>query len=288
MTVVWGAALAAGILLVLSPWMWPAREADAEPAGEDRSGGLERLAAAAGLPRLSSAALIGSCAAAGSVAAAIAWLITGLPILALLGAVVGGAVPVAYLRGRRAARVRGRRTLWPDVCDLVIASVRAGMSLPDAVATLSTSAPEALRPAFAGFARDLAASGHFDSSARRLKDELSDPVGDRIVETLRMARQVGGTELVPVLRALSASVRADAALRAEVESRQSWIRGAAVLGVVAPWIILGLLVLRPEGAKAYATPEGVALIIAGALTSFVAYRLMLRIGRLPEPRRWFG
>ena len=64
-----------------------------------------------------------------------------------------------------------------------------------------------------------------------------------------MARQVGGTELTPVLRALAASVRADASLRAEVESRQSWIRGAAVLGVAAPWVILALLALRPEGAQ---------------------------------------
>ena len=110
----------------------------------------------------------------------------------------------------------------------------------------------------------------------------------RIVETLRMARQVGGTELPGVLRALSASVRTEAALRAEVEARQSWIRGAAVLGVAAPWVILVLLSMRPEGAAAYSSPEGVALILAGAAVSVVAYRVMLRIGRLPEPRRWFG
>jgi tight adherence protein B len=103
-----------------------------------------------------------------------------------------------------------------------------------------------------------------------------------------MARQVGGTELTAVLRALATSVRADAALRAEVESRQSWIRGAAVLGVAAPWVILALLAMRPEGAKAYGSAEGIALILAGAAVSFVAYRVMIRLGRLPEPRRWFG
>ena len=183
---------------------------------------------------------------------------------------------------------KARRGLWPDICDLLIASVRAGMSLPDAVASLSSSAPASLRPAFASFEADLAASGHFDSSAERLKTALADPTADRIIETLRMARQVGGTELTPVLRALAASVRADAALRAEVEARQSWIRGAAVLGVVAPWVILAMLALRPEGAKAYGSPEGVVLILAGAAVSFVAFRVMIRIGRLPEPRRWFG
>src|SRR3546814_9066123 len=61
-----------------------------------------------------------------------------------------------------------------------------------------------------------------------------------------------------------------------------------VRSVVAPWVILVLLALRPEGADAYASPEGVGLILAGGVVSVVAFRLMLRIGRLPEPRRWFG
>ncbi len=222
------------------------------------------------------------------VAAAIAWLVTALPAFVAVAAIAAAAAPTVWLRGRALRLRRSRRALWPDVCDLLVASVRAGLSLPDAVASLSASAPPALRPAFALFAGDIAASGHFDSSVLRLKAALADPIADRIVETLRMARQVGGTELPGVLRALSASGRTEAALRAEVEARQSWIRGAAVLGVAAPWVILVLLSMRPEGAAAYSSPEGVALILAGAAVSVVAYRVMLRIGRLPEPRRWFG
>jgi tight adherence protein B len=163
-----------------------------------------------------------------------------------------------------------------------------GLSLPDAVAGLAESAPHSVRPAFAVFARDLHSTGRFETSLDRLKAALADPIADRIIETLRMARQVGGTELTGVLRALSSSVRADAALRGEVEARQSWIRGAAVLGAVAPWVILGLLVMRPEGRDAYASPEGVIVIMVGAVVSLLAYRVMLRIGRLPEPERWFG
>src|SRR5690606_260039 len=121
--------------------------------------------------------------------------------------------PIAYLRARRLRLRKSRRQLWPDVCDLLVASIRVGMSLPDAVSSLSDSAPAMVRPAFAVFARDLQATGRFETSLDRLKASLADPVGDRILETLRMARQVGGTELTAVLRALSASVRADAALR---------------------------------------------------------------------------
>jgi len=284
-TYVLGATLAAGILLVVSPWVWP-RRVTATPAEESAIG--RRLLDTAGYAHVPTRVLALVTTPAAAVAASAAWLFIPVPVLALLGGIAGAGAPILWLRARRHRLLRSRRGLWPDVCDLLIASVRAGMSLPDAVTSLAVSAPATLRPAFVGFARDVAASGHFDSSVNRVKAVLADPIADRILETLRMARQVGGTELVPVLRALAASVRADTTLRAEVEARQSWIRGAAVLGVVAPWAILALLAMRPEGAKAYNSPEGVALVVVGAIVSFVAYRIMVRIGRLPEPRRWFG
>ncbi|MCV0335652.1 type II secretion system F family protein [Microbacterium sp.] len=285
MTVFVGALLAAGVLLCLSPWMWPRSDA-AEVA--TRRGRLVRLIEEAGFDRLSRRALLVIVTAAGLIAASVAWLLTGIAVLALLAGVAGAVAPIVLLRGRRARLRRLRRQLWPDVCDLLIAAIRVGLSLPDAVASLAESAPKTLRPAFVVFARDLRASGRFETSLDRLKSTLADPIGDRIAETLRMARQVGGTELISVLRALSSSVRADAALRGEVEARQSWIRGAAVLGAIAPWVIMGLLVLRPEGAAAYGTPEGMLVICLGAAVSVVAFHIMVRIGRLPEPRRWFG
>ena len=285
MTLVLGALLAGGMLLVAAPWLWPSGQPVVAP---EPDGALLRLLESAGFasvrPRV--VVLLGGVLAA--LAAAAVWLVTAVPVLSVIAGVAAAAAPLVWLRARRTRLLRTRRALWPDVCDLLIASVRAGMSLPDAVASLAFSAPPPLRPAFAAFGSDMAASGHFDSSATRLKTALSDPVADRIIETLRMARQVGGTELTVVLRALAGSVRADAALRGEVEAKQSWIRGAAVLGVVAPWVILVLLALRPEGSRAYASGEGVGLILAGAVVSVVAFRVMLRIGRLPEPRRWFG
>lgn len=285
MTVLLGALLAAGVLLCSSPWMWPKTDGVVQTARESRS---RRLLEEAGMDAVAPRTLIAAMLAAALVLAAVVWLLTGIPVLSLLAALAAAAAPVMWLRARRMRLRRLRRQLWPDVCDLLIAAIRVGLSLPDAVASLAESSPTMLRPAFQVFARDLRATGRFETSLDRLKSSLADPIGDRIVETLRMARQVGGTELIAVLRALSSSVRADAALRGEVEARQSWIRGAAVLGAVAPWVVLGLLVMRPEGASAYGTPEGVAVICVGAAVSVIAFRIMVRIGRLPEPRRWFG
>lgn len=286
MTLLLGAALAAGLLLCASPWLWPARgRVERQERRDDR---LTRLMDEAGLASVERHRVIAVMLVLALLAAAVAWLITGIPVLAVLAALAAGAAPIAFLRARRLRLLKARRQMWPDVCDLLVAAIRVGLSLPDAVASLADSAPAAVRPAFVVFARDLRATGRFETSIDRLKTTLADPIADRIIEALKMARQVGGTELTSVLRALSSSVRADATLRGEVEAKQSWIRGAAVLGVVAPWVILALLALRPEGAQAYASPEGVMVIIGGAIVSVIAFRIMIRIGRLPEPRRWFA
>lgn len=286
MTLLVGAMLAAGMLLCVSPWLWPRREKqEIAPA---RSGWLSRLIDEAGFAAIEQRVVVAVIVAVALVAASAVWLFTAIPVLAAIAGLAAASAPIAFLRSRKLRLLKARRQLWPDVCDLLIASIRVGLSLPDAVASLADSAPSMVRPAFAVFARDLHATGRFESSVDRLKQTLADPIADRIVESLKMARQVGGTELTGVLRALSSSVRADAALRGEVEARQSWIRGAAVLGVVAPWVILLLLAMRPEGAQAYASAEGVLVICGGAVVSVIAFRVMVRIGRLPEPRRWFA
>jgi tight adherence protein B len=114
---------------------------------------------------------------------------------------------------------------------------------------------------------------------------LADPVGDQVVEALRVAREVGGGDLGRLLRSLSTSLREEARTRAELESRQSWTLNGARLAVAAPWLVLLLLCFQPAVIHRYASPSGVLVIAGGAVTCVVAYRLMLRLGRLPEERR---
>src|SRR3978361_1644142 len=185
------------------------------------------------------------------------------------------------------AQRRAPAVVWPDVVDHLVSAVRSGLALPDSVVTLAHSGPPITRAAFAEFERDYRMTGGFADSLDRLKDHLADPVADRIIETLRMSREVGGNELTTVLRNLASYLRQEAAIRSEVEARQSWVVNAAKLGVAAPWIILLLLASRPEAAAAYNSPQGVVIIVGGLVLSFVAYRVMLALGRLPEERRWF-
>lgn len=211
--------------------------------------------------------------------------LSGALVPALAFAAAAAAAPVALVRARA---LRGRRRLrdaWPDALATLIAGVRAGVSLSESCAALATRGPEETRPAFASFAATLRATGSFPAALDRLRAELSDPVGDRVVAALAMAHEVGGTDLVRVLRTLADFVREDLRVRKEIEARWSWTVTAARVAAAAPWLVLLLMAARPEAARAYDSPAGVAVIGAGAAATVLGYRLMLRAARLPEERR---
>jgi tight adherence protein B len=196
-----------------------------------------------------------------------------------------GYAPIALVRLRRRRRTTELRELWPDVVDNVASAVRAGLSLPEAVGQIGVRGPLQLRSAFDGFAADYRATGRFGDCLDRLKATLADPVGDRVVESMRVAREVGGTDLGRLLRALSQFLREDARTRAELETRQGWTVGAARLALAAPWIVLAMLALRPETVAAYDSTAGVAVLLGGAGLSMAAYALMIRIAALPVEER---
>ncbi|WP_285035876.1 type II secretion system F family protein [Plantibacter sp. ME-Dv--P-095] len=288
MSLVVGALLAAGLLLTLAPWWWPEPEPLRARLERWRPvAALRELLILAGLPGRYWAATLVVAVLAGLVSGAVVQGLCRVMPLSAVVAVAGLVAPVIVLRARAAARRRLQRGLWPDVVDHLLSAIRSGLSLPDAVAALDTVGPAPLRPAFAAFSADYRAAGRFADGLDDLKTALADPVADRILETVRMARDVGGTELPAVLRALSAGLREESAIRTEAEARQSWVVNAARLGVAAPWAILLLLSSRPETSAAYNSREGAVLIIAGVVVSALAYQAMLRVGRLQPERRWF-
>ncbi|MDQ1646043.1 MAG: tight adherence protein [Cryptosporangiaceae bacterium] len=220
-------------------------------------------------------------------------VVTGLLVLGLSRsvsvaacfAVFGFFAPMAVVRRLHRRRRSDLREVWPEVVDNLASAVRAGMGLPEAVASLAIRGPEPLRPAFARFAADYRASGRFSDCLYRLRAELADPVGDRVCESLRIARDVGGSDLGRLLRTLSGFLREDGRTRAELETRQGWTVNAARLAVAAPWIVLLMFATNETNLAAYDSLPGRVLLAVGGAVSVFAYRLMMRIGRLPEERR---
>ncbi len=221
----------------------------------------------------------------GLVVALLVFATSHVPLIGLFFGGFAASGPFLLVRRRKAVRSTELREVWPEAVDNLTSGVRAGLSLPEALTQLGERGPDQLRSAFRRFGEDYRATGRFGESLDRLKANLADPVGDRVVEALRMAREVGGTDLGRLLRTLSAFLREDARTRAELETRQGWTVNAARLALCAPWIVLLLLSTKASAVAAYRSPAGTFVLLAGAGISFVAYRVMMRIARLPTERR---
>lgn len=264
---------------------WSFWESPKRAVPQQRARRLADLLAGAGIEKVSPAGLVGTCVGLGLFVALIFFAVTrSWPISSCFG-LFGAWLPVTVLRWKAKRRSALLRTLWPDVVDHLRSAIRAGLPLPEALIQLGDKGPEELRHVFRDFGADYRAGGQFEASLNQLKHRLADPVADRIVEALRLTREVGGSDLGKLLGTLAEFLRENARTRSELEARQSWTINAARLAVAAPWIVMTLLATRPEAVQAYNTPVGAGVLLGGLVVSLVCYSIMLRIGALPQDER---
>jgi tight adherence protein B len=276
-----GLSFGVGLLLLFGRRL-PAR------SRRTRSGWLARRVESLGASGLGLARFVVLQVGAAAAAGAVVLVVTRSTSVASCFAVFGFLTPGMRLRQARARRQRELRSAWPEVIDNLASAVRAGMSLPEAIGALAERGPALLRPAFGRFAADHRATGQFALCLDRLKADLADPVADRICEALRLAREVGGTDLGRLLRTLSGFLREDDRIRAELETRQGWTVNAARLAVASPWLVLLLLATQSTALSVFDSGSGRLVVATGAAVSLLAYRLMLAIGRLPVEHRVLG
>ena len=194
---------------------------------------------------------------------------------------------IAQQRGetKRHSEIQGA---CPELIDILISGVQSGLSLNESLAGLAQRGPDILKSEFQGFTEKIYAHGDFNRALVDVKDSLAHPSVDQIIEALLIARELGGTELLTILRLLGKFIREDLALRREIEVKQSWIKNSAHLSAAAPWILLLLLSTQPATSEAFSTPTGVLILCTGLGLTALAYLWMNSLSRLPTPTRVFS
>jgi tight adherence protein B len=277
-------AMGLGVWLLISPV--PLQRSPRRPSGLVTR--FEGLLDEAGFGHLHAGTVAGVLLLSASALGVIVAAVIPIAVLGVLAACASLGLGYGFVRRQRNARHHRLRMAWPGVIDHIRAGIRSGSDVVGSVRALPQSLPTDIALPTEAFRRDTDAGMAADGALGEWGRRLADPVGDRIVEVLRMAHEVGGTDLPDVLNALQRSVRHDIAVREDATAKQSWIRSAAVLAVSAPWVVLVVIGSRGETVSAYQTLEGTGVLITGALVSAVAFRMMHSIGSLPTQRRWIG
>ncbi len=221
----------------------------------------------------------------GIVMAGIVLAVTRVPSLAVVAGGVTMASPRALFARRRRDRQRARLDAWPDALRDVITHLRASMSVHASLVELGRSGPLPLRPYFARYT-GLASALDQQSALEVIREDLADPLSDRIIEVLLLAFDQGATVVVDILSDLAEAASQDLRLVDDIDTAQLETRLEARGASLLPFAVLALLCITSPGYQEfYASPAGWVVVTFGGVMSIVGLLTISRLGQIPTEQR---
>jgi|GEM_PF-444345 len=218
----------------------------------------------------------------------ILFITTQVFMVAFIPAVMIGGFPRAYFSRKRAKVMAERVEAWPDALRSLVASISASQSLHQALKGLGANGPVPLRPVFSKYSR-LTQALDQKSALEVVKEEIADPMSDRIIEVLIAATEAGPGVVLDILRDLADATTRDLQLREHIETMQTEQKLNARIVFVLPFVLLILMVMSaPDIRGFYQSIGGIFVIFIG--TSILAFGMWIvqRLSKIPAEQRVFA
>ncbi len=203
--------------------------------------------------------------------------LSGVVALGVMAGIAASGLPwVVIARRCRIARSE-RLAAWPDALRDLVAHLRSGASMHASLCRLGESGPGLLRPHFARYGA-LAGALNQQMALEIVREELCDPLSDRVIEVILVAFDQGTSLVVDVLGALAEHTAADlrlaeAILTDQLETRLE-ARGAAVL----PFVVLVLLCSTSlDYRRFYSSALGLAVMASGVVLVSIGLAMIRRL-----------
>jgi tight adherence protein B len=200
---------------------------------------------------------------------------------------LSGVATKQFLKQREAAKKNQLTNIWPEVIDHLLAGLYSGLSISEALSELALRGPEVTKEDFKKFNQEIRSGIEFNNAIDNLREKFAHHGSDQIFEALLLSKTLGGGELLNTLRTLGSFQREDLMLNKEIAIKHGWIKNSAHISAAAPWVLLLMIGTQSGTAAAFASPTGLAILLAGLLMTFLAYLWMARISKLPSTPRVF-
>ena len=200
---------------------------------------------------------------------------------------LSGVATKQFLKQRETAKKNQLTNIWPEVIDHLVAGLYSGLSISEALSELALRGPEVTKEDFKKFNQEIRSGIEFNDAIDNLREKFAHHGSDQIFEALLLSKTLGGGELLNTLRTLGSFQREDLMLNKEIAIKHGWIKNSAHISAAAPWVLLLMIGTQSGTAAAFASPTGLAILLAGLLMTFLAYLWMARISKLPSTPRVF-
>lgn len=215
----------------------------------------------------------------------VVWALAGAAPVALVPAAAVATIPRSWFARQRSRRQRERLAAWPDTIRDLLAHLESSMPLHAGLIELGRSGPEPLRPTWRRYGVLASALDH-RAALEAVRNELADPVSDRVIEVVLVAHEQGSAVVLDLLRDLADSTTDDIRLLETVETAQLETRIEARAVAVLPFVVLVMLTSRsPDYRAFYSSALGVVVIVVGAVMTLLGSIAVQRLGRVREETR---
>jgi len=211
------------------------------------------------------AAELAALTAVGTLVAMLLGWVLGRP---LAGVAAAGSVPLliwAFVARRRAARASDFAEQLPTTLQTLVASLRAGYSLPQALDSVAESGFTPTSEEFERMLQEVRVGRPLGPALLDLGQRMRSADFDWVVTALDINKEVGG-DLSEVLETVERTIRERESLRRNIRSLSAEGRVSAVIIFLLPFVTLGLIaVTNPDYVRIFTT-ERVGMIMAGVAT----------------------
>lgn len=243
----------------------------------------ESIARDVAIPSIDASRLLALQFAAGLAVGSIAVTMTGLPVLALPGA-LGGA---SLVRGAFISRLRSRQAARQDAVLDAVRMLRqlletGATGVNQAIAVMAERGPLPLRGEFRAVS---ARSVGRRQAWRQARERVAEPLFDMLAAAVLIQRP-GGGELAPLFADLEASVSAAQEVEREARALQAQARSASTIIVALPVVFLLILsALHSPYLDAFRRPDGQLFLLAMLAIMTAGHVWMRRLLELPGLQR---
>ncbi|MEU4527020.1 type II secretion system F family protein [Micromonospora ureilytica] len=276
--VISGAACVAGLLLAVVALVGTRRPPGPRPGSGP---GLSRLWRGPGSTPSEQRAYQALLVAA-LVAGALAFLLTGLPVVGLLVAVAVPGTPWLFGVGKAEQRTIARIEAVGEWTRRLKDVSGTGQGLQQSIIGTIGSVPPGIEDEVRLLAARLQAGWMARSALLAFADEIADPVCDQVVAALILHLSDRGERLGDVLGSIAGAASAEVGTRREIEAKRTQPRFAVrfLTGMTLATLAYGLI--NTEYIRPYGTPVG-QLVMAALGAAFIG--LLAWVRSMSQPQR---
>lgn len=209
---------------------------------------------------------------------AMGYLLFQSVVFSLFGAAMSCLIPSLLIRNKLQQRRSNFELQLPDAITAISSSVKAGLSLVQAIEQVTTDLPAPISQEFGLIIRWHQAGMALDESLRKAQQRLCSRNFNLVCSALMVNRERGG-DLSDILEHIAFAIRELYRLEEKLRVETSAPRFEAKVMMCAPLFIVGLFFLfQPDLVhQMLHHPIGIAMIIISSLLMLVAYLWIQKI-----------